>query len=83
MALDWPCDEGRVQIADVAVRAATVSANIMDYLVFMFTENRTLCFRHFRLDETAEKDVPDRRGRMKTADLKQTAPYESKLGEGG
>ena len=43
-------------------RPHTVSANIMDYLIFMFRAKRPL-------DLTAETDVSDQRGRKKTAEL--------------
>ena len=36
VALDRPFDDGRVQTANVAVNASTVSANTMDDLIFMF-----------------------------------------------
>ena len=68
VALDRPFDDDGVQTANVAVSASTVSANIMDDLIFMFTAKRLSCFRHFRLDETAKTDVSDQRGR-KTAEL--------------
>ena len=68
MALVRPFDDGGVQIANVAVSASTVSANIMDDL-FMFRAKRPLDLRHFRQDETAEMDVSDERGRRKTAEL--------------
>ena len=69
MALDRPFDDGRVQSVNVAVSASTVSANIMYYLIFMFTAKRPLDFQHFRLDETAETDVSDQRGWRKAAEL--------------
>ena len=69
MAFDRPFDDGRVQTANVAVNASTVSANMMDDLIFMFKAKQPLYFRHFRLDETAETDVSEQRGRKKTAEL--------------
>ena len=51
MALDWPFDDGRVQTANVALNASTVSPNIMGDSIFMFTSK---CLRHFRLNETAD-----------------------------
>ena len=83
MALDRPFDDGRVQTANVAVRASTVSANIADHLIFMFTAKRTLCFRQFRLDETAETDVSDQRGRRKTAELHTSGAKRAATGRGG
>ena len=67
MAVDWPSDDGRVQTANVAASASPVSANIKDDLIFMFMAKQPLDFRYFRLDETAETDVSDQRGRRKTA----------------
>ena len=69
MALDRPFDDGRVQTANVAVNASTLSAKIIDDLMFMFKSKRTLYLRHFRLGETAETDVSDQRGKRKTAEL--------------
>ena len=56
-------------MAVFAVSATTVSANIMDDLIFMLTAKRPILFRHLRLDETAATDVSDERGRRKTAEL--------------
>ena len=56
MALDRPFDDGRVQTANVAVSASTVSENILVDLIFMFS-SKPLYFRHFRPDETAEMEV--------------------------
>ena len=81
MALDRPFDDGRVQTANVAVRASTVPADSVD-LIFMFRAKRTLYFRLFRLDETAETDVSDKRGKRQQSSI-QAAPNELKLGEGG
>ena len=83
MALDRPFDDDRVQTANVAVSASTVSANIMFDLIFMFTAKRSLYFLLFRLDETAETDVSDQRGRRKQHSFTQAASNELKLGEGG
>ena len=69
MALDRPFDDGRVQSAKVAVSASIVSANIIDDLIFMLKAKRPLYFRHFKLDETADTDVSDQRGRRKTTEL--------------
>ena len=42
----------------------------MDDLIFMFKVKRPFFkFRHFKLNETAETDVSDQRGRRKTAEL--------------
>ena len=54
-----PFDDGRVQTANVAVSSSTVSAIIMDELLFMFRAKRPLYLRHSRLDNTAETDVSD------------------------
>ena len=67
MALDRPFDDGRVQTANVAVSASTVSANAIGDLKFMFMEKRPFYFRQFRLDETTETDVSDQRGRKAPA----------------
>ena len=80
MALDRPFDDGRVQTAYVAVKASTVSANILNDLIFMFRERRPLHLPQFRLDETAETDVSDQRGRQQG--FTPAAPNEMKLGEG-
>ena len=69
MALDRPFDDGCVQTANVDVSASIVSANTMDDKIFMFRTKRSLYLRHFRLDETAETDVSDQRGKRKTAEL--------------
>ena len=83
MALDRPFDDGRVQTANVAVNASTVYANIMEDLILMFTSKRTLYFRHFRLDETAETDVSDQRGRRKTAHLHTSGAKQAETWRGG
>ena len=83
MALDRPFDDGRVQTANAAVSASTVSANIMDDLIFMFTAIRPLYFRHFRLEETAETDVSDQRGRRKTAELHTSGATRAETWRGG
>ena len=82
MALDRPFDDGRVKTSNVAVSASTVSAAIMDDLIFMFTAKRPLYFRNFRLEEAAETGVSDRRRRRQQS-FTQAAPNELKLGEGG
>ena len=70
MALDWPFDDGCVQTANVAVSASTVSANIMDDLIFMFREIRPLDLRYIsHIDETAETGVSDQRGGRNIAGL--------------
>ena len=83
VALDRPFDDGRVQTANVAVNASTVSANVMDNLIFMFRAIRPLYFRLFRLDETAETDVSDQRGRRKTAELRTSGAKRTKTWRGG
>ena len=69
MALDRPFDDSRVQTANVAITASAVSATIIDVLIFMFMAKQPTYFRLFRIDETAETDVSDQRGRRKTAEL--------------
>ena len=83
MALDRPFDDGRVQTANVAVSASTVSAKIMVDLTFMFTAERPLYFRYFRLDETAQTDVSDYRGRRKTAELRTSGAKRTETWRGG
>ena len=83
MALDRPFDDDRDKKANVALSASTVSASIIDDLIFMFRAKRPLHLRHFRLDETAETDVSDQRRKRKTNSFTQAAPNELKLGEGG
>ena len=84
MALDRPFDDSRVQTANErrCERASIVSANIMvDELIFMLTK-RTLYFRHFRLlDEAADTNVSDKRGRPQS--FTQAAPNELNLARGG
>ena len=82
LALDRPFDDGRVQIANVTVSASTVSASTMEDLIFMFKAIRTLYFRRFEIDETAETDVSDHRGRRQQS-FTQAASNELKIGEGG
>ena len=61
-----------------------MSANIIDDLIFMFMAKRPLHSDILnRLDETAEMDVSDQRGRRKQQSFAQAAPNELKLGEGG
>ena len=83
MALDWPFDDGRVQTANVAMNASTVSANIMDDFIFMFKAKRTLYFRHFRPDEATETSVSDQRGRKKTAELHTSGAKRAETWQGG
>ena len=49
----------------------------------MFTEKRPYIFRHFRLDETAETDVSDPRGRRKTAELHTSGAKRAEPWRGG
>ena len=83
MAFDWPFDDSLVQTANVAVSASTVSANILDDLVFVFTAKRPLYLRHFRLDETAETDVSDQLGKRKTAELHTSGVKRVETWRGG
>ena len=83
MALDRPFDDGRVQNVNLAVSASIVSANIMYDLMFMFTAKRPLSFRHFRLDEMAETDVSDQRGRRKTAEIHTSGAKQIETWRGG
>ena len=54
---------------NVVGSASTLSANIIDDAIFVFTAKRPLHFRRFRLDNTADADVSGQRGRRKTAEL--------------
>ena len=83
MALDRPFDDGRVQTANVAVSACTVSANIMDSLIFMFRAKRNNISDISDLDETAETGVSDQRGRRKTAELHTRGSKRVKTWRGG
>ena len=83
MALDRPFDDGRVQTANVAVSASTESTNVIDDLIFMLMAKQPLYFRHFRLDETAETDVSDQRGRRKTAELHTSGAKRAETWRGG
>ena len=83
MALDRPFDDGRVQTANVAVRASTVSENNIDDLIFMFRAERYLYLRHFRLDDTVETAVSDQRGRRKTAELHTSDDKRAEPWRGG
>ena len=51
--------------------------------MFMFRAKRTLIFRYFRLDETAEKDVSDQGGRRKTAELHTSGAKRAETWRGG
>ena len=82
MALDRPFDNGRVQTANVAVSASTVSENILVDLIFMFS-SKPLYFRHFRPDETAEMEVSDQRGTRKTAELHTSGAKRTETRRGG
>ena len=84
MALDRPFDDGRVQTANLAVSASTVSANIIYDLIFMFRAKLILYFRHFRLGETVETDVSvsDQRGR-KTAERHTSGAKRTETWRGG
>ena len=53
------------------------------YLIFKFRAKSRLHLRHFKVDETAQTDISDQRGRKDTAEPTQTAPNELKLDEGG
>ena len=55
-----------VQIANISVSVSNAPANIMGDLILMFMARRPLSFRQFRLDETAETDVYDQRGRQQS-----------------
>ena len=83
MALDRPFDDGCVQTANIAVSASTLSANKMGDLMFMFRAQRSSYFRHFGLDETAETDVSDQRGRKKTAELHTSGAKRAETWRGG
>ena len=49
----------------------------------VFRAKRPLYLRNFRLDEAAETDVSDHRGRRKTAELHTSGANQLKIGEGG
>ena len=84
MALDRPFDDGHVQTANVAVSASTVSTNIIiDYLIVMLRAKRRVYPRHFGLDEAAETDVSDQRGRRKTAELHTSRAKGAETWAGG
>ena len=83
MVLDRPFADSRVQTANVAVSASTVSANIIDDVTFTFRAKRPLQFRHFRLDETAETYVSDQRGRGKTAEFHTSGLKRAETWRGG
>ena len=82
MVPDRPFNEGRVQIANVAVSASTVSSITKADLI-MLRAKRPL-YPTSDIGETPETGVSDQRGRRKTAEsFTQAAPNELKLGEGG
>ena len=84
VALDRPFDDGRVQAANVAVSTSTVSANMMYYLMFMFRAKRPYYLRHMSdIHETAEKGMPDERGRRKTAELHTSGAKRAETWRGG
>ena len=83
MELDRPFDDGRVETANVALNASTVSAHTMDDSMFMFTGKPALYFRHFRLDEAAETGVSDQRRRRKTAELHKSDAKRAETWPGG
>ena len=49
----------------------------------MFTAKRSLYFRYFRLDETAEADVFDQGGKRKTAYLQTSGANRAETWRGG
>ena len=55
------------------MNAPTVSANIIDDLIYMFRAKQPLYLRHFRLDEIAETDVSDQQGMRKMEELHTSA----------
>ena len=83
MALDRPVDNGRVQTANVAVSASTVSANIMDDLFLMFRENDIYIFDISDIYDTAETGGSDQRGRRKTAELHTSGGKRAETWRGG
>ena len=83
MALDRFFDDGRTQTANVAVSASPVSENIMYDVIFIFSEKRLLYIRHFTLDERAETNVSDQRGRENTAELLASLAKRSETSRGG
>ena len=83
MALDRFFDDGRTQTANVAVSASTVSENLKYDEILMFSEKQILYIRHFTLDERAETDVSDQRGRENTAELHASLAKRSETWRGG
>ena len=77
--LDRTFDDGRVQTANVAVKASTVSEILMDDSIFTFTSKQTLYFRHVRIDETETGFLTSEGGGRPQS---QAAPNELKLGKG-
>ena len=68
---------------NVVGSASTLSANIIDDAIFVFTAKRPLHFRRFRLDNTADADVSGQRGRRKTAELHTSGAKRAKFWRGG
>ena len=83
MALDRPFGDGRVQAANVAVSASTLSVNITDDLSFMFRAKRPFTSPTCQTHETAETGVSDHsEGGGRQQSFTHAAPNELKLGEG-
>ena len=82
-ALDRTFDGGRGQTANVGISSSTVSENIIDGLMFIFTSKQTLYFRRWGLDETPATVflTSERGGRPQS--FTQAASNELKLGKGG
>ena len=83
MALDRPFSDGRVQTANVAVSASTVSANKMGDFVLMLWANDLCVSDISNIDEIAETGVSDQRGRTKAAKLHTRGARRAKTCEGG
>ena len=70
MSLDRPFDDSRVQTANVAMRASTASVNIIDDLILTCSGENDVNISYISdIDETAETDVSEWRGRRGTAEL--------------
>ena len=81
--LDRPFDDGHVQSTNVAASASTVSAKVLDDLIFIFRAKRPICFRNFRLDQTAETDVSNQRGRREAAEVHTSGAKRAETWRGG
>ena len=83
MALDPPFDHGRVQTANVAVSASTVSANIILRFNIHVQGKTTFIFPTIQTEIRQQRRVFLTREEDSRASFTQAAPNELKLGEGG